>query len=117
MEAFAEVGLPSVQAFDVFKKMDDTGNAVIDRVEWLHVIERASKSSGEEIDILADFVDKLARRQQEKGRIYDTIHKRRLCLILRHDSVLRMGWDLILTLLLFYVAMTVPFSLGFGNVT
>jgi hypothetical protein len=96
-DAFEAVGLPAVSAFNVFSQMDTTSNGVIDRVEWLHMIEEAAKGSQEEQGLLIDFLERLANQQRKHGRIYDENHRqRRPFLILRHDSLGRMAWDLLM---------------------
>lgn len=113
--AFDEVGLPPVGAFDLFKSMDETHNGVIDRIEWLHCIEEASRGPEEEIDLLVKFIERLAERQQRDGRIYETDRKHGLFLLLRHDKPARMAWDLCMMVLLCYIALTLPFTMGFGT--
>lgn len=114
-EAFKEVGLPSVQALQVFQDMDASKNGVIDRVEWLHVVEQAARSNPEDVDILVKFVDRLAKRQRSSGRIYESDRLRRPFLILRHDSMCRMLWDLFIMILLFQVTLTLPYTYAYGE--
>lgn len=117
MEAFSEMGLPELSAFDVFRKMDKSHNNAIDRVEWLNVIEEVARSSDDQdIDMIVQFIDKLKERQEKnKGRVYTMDRRKKPFLILRHDSPYRMGWDLVMMVLLVYVSLTLPYTLGFGD--
>lgn len=114
-EAFEEVGMPDVRALGVFRAMDKSDNGLIDRIEWLHLIAEAEHGSDHEMSMLTEFLDRLAKRQIAKGCIYDTDRRRRPFLIIRHDGMRRMSWDLLMMILLFYVGLSVPFSLGFGQ--
>lgn len=114
-EAFEEVGMPEMRALDVFTSMDRTQNGYIDRIEWLHIIEEAGRGSEDELNAIIKFLDRLAKRQLKKGRIYENDRTRRPRCILRHDSMYRMCWDIWIMTLLFYISMTMPFQLGFGE--
>jgi CRP-like cAMP-binding protein len=114
-EAFCQVGLPPVSAFEVFRTMDKSQNGLVDRLEWLHIIEEASRGTVEEIDVLVTFIERLSARHRAFGRIYDSDRRQRPCLILRHDSVFRIVWDLLIMVLLFMIALTLPYSFGFGQ--
>jgi hypothetical protein len=118
-QAFEEVGLPNVKAFDVFAAIDhdhENNKHVIDRMEWLHVVEEAANSSEEEKDLIVTFIKALAKRQERKGRIYQGDRRVRSHWIIRHDQPFRMTWDLGMMILLFYISLTLPYSLGFGSV-
>lgn len=114
-EAFNEVGMPSADAVGVFKCMDRTDNGQVDRIEWLHIIEQATRGGAEEVNKLGPFIQKLAERQSRRGSIYETDHTRRHAFILRHDAPIRMTWDICMMCLLFYISLTLPYSLGFGQ--
>lgn len=115
MEAFEDVGMPDVQALNVFNVFDKTGNGRVTRLEWLTVVEEAAKGSTQDLELLMDFLDRLAVRQKQRGYLYDTDRRHRPFCILRHDSVHRMSWDMLLMVLLFYISVSVPFSLGLSS--
>lgn len=112
MQAFAEAQMPDLKAFRVF--MNTSAKGSINRDDWLNLIQEVTKSSDDEIKLLVAFLDRLresttvSRATIRRGRSGKTP-----CLILRHDSPWRMAWDLGLCVLLFYVSISVPFSLGF----
>jgi len=114
-EAFEEVGMPSVKTLTVFTRMDRSSNGLIDRMEWLRMVEDAARGSEHEIDILGKFLQRLAKRQRSRGKIYETDRTRRPCLIIRHDSFYRMAWDMMIMLLLGYICVSMPYALGFGQ--
>jgi len=115
MEAFAEAGMPNIQAFEMFKAGDETANGTIGRVEWLHLVNKAAKGSDDEIALLIQFLDRLTQLQDTRGSIYVTRQKRKPSCILQYNSPVRMVWDMTSILFLFYVSISVPFSLGFGQ--
>jgi len=114
-EAFTEVGMPQADSLAVFKCMDKTDNGQVDRVEWLHIVEKATRGSDDEVGMLLEFIEKLAVRQKARGHIYDTDRHRQTVTIIRHDKGKRMAWDILMMFLLFYISLTLPFSLGFGS--
>mmetsp|Transcript_141720 Transcript_141720/g.261012 ORF Transcript_141720/g.261012 Transcript_141720/m.261012 type:complete len:601 (-) Transcript_141720:39-1841(-) len=117
MTAFAEAEMPDLQAFQMFKAMDTSGKnsmkGSITRADWLHLIGEVAKSSDEEIKVLVAFLDRLSQTSNIKTNNNKKKNGKKTCLILRHDSIYRMIWDLLLCILLFYVSISVPFSLGF----
>jgi len=104
-----------VQGLTVFKAFDKTQNGCIDRLEWLSIVEEAASGSDGDLTLLVDFLDRLAIRQQKQGAVFDTNRTRSPFCLLRHDSVTRMAWDMLLMVLLFYVSVSVPYSLGLGS--
>lgn len=114
-EAFEEVGMPQADSLSVFKCMDKTDNGQVDRIEWLHIVEKATRGSDDEVGMLSEFIEKLALRQKDKGQIYETNHRKAQCTIIRHDKGKRMAWDIFIMCLLFYISLSLPFSLGFGS--
>lgn len=116
---FTEVGMPHDEAGEIFKTMDKGKTGYISRMEWLYIIEEAARGSDENavsrLCTLSKFLDRLARRLAKRGSIYQSDRTRKHFLIIRHDSAFRMAWDLLLMALMFYVSLTMPFQLGFGD--
>jgi len=113
---FEEVGMPPVQAFQVFASAEQDGNKVMDRAEWLHMIESAENSSSEEMDLLVQFIAKLDARQKKAGHIYSTDRKvKPPFMIIHHEGAFRMTWDILIMILLFYISLALPYALGFGQ--
>jgi len=110
---FVAADLPEKEAEDFMKMVDTSGDGVIDRAEWLHMLEFADENtaSGE---WLKNFSETIARLQAKNGRIYPSVPEVKYFCILRQDSFKRMGWDMFLMLLLFYIAVSLPFTMGFG---
>eukprot|EP00931_Biecheleriopsis_adriatica_P078205 TRINITY_DN51668_c0_g1_i1.p1 TRINITY_DN51668_c0_g1~~TRINITY_DN51668_c0_g1_i1.p1 ORF type:complete len:788 (+),score=133.85 TRINITY_DN51668_c0_g1_i1:290-2365(+) len=112
-KAFQEVGIPAIPAIEAF--IDNTANMEIDRLEWLHMIEDASNQAPDEFKV---FAKKLIDVQSEKGSILSE-SKKPTCpsFIIRHDSKTRMLWDMVMMVLLFWVCITMPLTMGFGAVS
>jgi hypothetical protein len=115
LEACEEVGFPQIDAFDLFRTLDKSDNGAVDRIEWLHLIDEATSCDNADVELIVKFIERLAKRQLDNGRIYETDHTRSPILILRHDYPARMTWDISMMLLLFYISVTMPFSMGFGQ--
>lgn len=145
VNAFADVGPPDMEAFEVLAteaSQSDRSNSgrsfrarhgskespraslgdmgihrVMGRDEWLHMIEMAEKCSKEEMHSLLEFIDRLTLRQKRAGRHHDSDQpeKKKPLTLLRHDRPLRMTWDILMMLLLFYIALSLPYSMGFGQ--
>eukprot|EP00928_Gymnodinium_smaydae_P034800 TRINITY_DN24588_c0_g2_i2.p1 TRINITY_DN24588_c0_g2~~TRINITY_DN24588_c0_g2_i2.p1 ORF type:complete len:773 (+),score=122.89 TRINITY_DN24588_c0_g2_i2:40-2358(+) len=111
-EAFLEVGIPPIQAFQAFTRIDQSTNGEIDRLEWLHIIEQGSK---DDEDVFVNFAKKVVERHVVRGRIYDARRQKRLYVI-RHTSAPRVVWDILLMCFVFYIAVSLPFMMGFGEV-
>jgi len=137
-QAFSDVGPPPVRAFEQlasehrltrsstspkaadssFTGAQDQGvKKVMDRVEWLHMIEVAENCSSEDSDLLDEFVDRLKSRQVTRGNSHKNDHKENTkpFMIIRHDSPGRVIWDILMMILLFYISLGLPYSLGFGQ--
>eukprot|EP00930_Biecheleria_cincta_P028922 TRINITY_DN2012_c1_g3_i1.p1 TRINITY_DN2012_c1_g3~~TRINITY_DN2012_c1_g3_i1.p1 ORF type:complete len:720 (+),score=153.92 TRINITY_DN2012_c1_g3_i1:47-2161(+) len=116
-KAFVEVGAPDIGAIQTFVQVDTSKNDEIDRLEWLHMIEDAS--TGEDADAFALFAEKLFQRHAEKGRLYDveatSKYSMKTCYI-RHDAPYRMVWDMLMMVLLAFVGLSLPYTMGFGPV-
>lgn len=116
-KAFVEVGAPDINAIKTFVQVDTSKNDEIDRLEWLHMIEDAS--TGEDADAFASFAKKLFQRHAEKGRLYDVEAAPRFSLkmiYVRHDAPYRMVWDMLMMILLAFVGISLPYTMGFGQV-
>lgn len=109
--AFIEVGIPPIEVLQTFMIADETGSDDIDRVEWLHIIEESSK--GNDAGIFIEFAKKLIAAK-DSGAYRIPASKRKSCCIVRHDSTRRMSWDMLMVVLLAYVAISLPFAFGFG---
>jgi len=98
--------------FDTFIAFDETGDGRIDRVEWLHLIERYQAASGCDANV---FLNALIAKQSKTGKIYDVKAPKKPCCIIWHDSTLRITWDLCMLILLAYVSITLPVGLAFDR--
>jgi CRP-like cAMP-binding protein len=114
VEACEELGLHEVQGTELFKKIDKSQNGSIDRVEWLHLIEEATQCDKKDVDLFVRFVERLAQRQMQTGQIYKDNRMRVPAGILRHDHPVRVVWDLLVMVLLLWIAVTMPLTMGFG---
>eukprot|EP00928_Gymnodinium_smaydae_P023881 TRINITY_DN19528_c0_g6_i1.p1 TRINITY_DN19528_c0_g6~~TRINITY_DN19528_c0_g6_i1.p1 ORF type:complete len:753 (+),score=110.49 TRINITY_DN19528_c0_g6_i1:31-2289(+) len=112
-ESFKDLGLTTVHLHEVFNQVDHSGNGSIDRMEWLHMIEQASKQ-GSDVDAFVEFARSLLEISTSDG-LSRVRRRHKLCLI-SHSSAFRMSWDVFMCVLLFYVAVTLPFSLGFHQI-
>jgi len=112
---FQEVGLPPLEFLQVFTSVDGDNDKLVDRLEWLQMIETAAGGSNSEIDMLKTFVERIAHRQRTKGRIYTIDRSPKSMMIIRHDRPFRMVWDILMMFLLFYISLALPYSLGFGQ--
>jgi hypothetical protein len=110
--AFGEVGIPSIEAFQVFSSLDDDESLEIDRLEWLHAIQEGAR---DDTDQFVQFAKKLLEMHTKRGSIFQGNKKSQRCII-RHDSPPRMFWDLLLVGVLFYLSISLPFAMGFGQI-
>lgn len=113
-KAFADKGVPVMPAVQAF--VDNYSNMEIDRLEWLHMVEDASN---EDPHAFIQFAKRLIDVSSEQGSLTDSsrIWWNR-CIgttIIRHDSLFRMAWDMIIMVLLFIVFISLPFTFGFGS--
>eukprot|EP00930_Biecheleria_cincta_P098946 TRINITY_DN9059_c0_g1_i1.p1 TRINITY_DN9059_c0_g1~~TRINITY_DN9059_c0_g1_i1.p1 ORF type:complete len:758 (-),score=156.35 TRINITY_DN9059_c0_g1_i1:150-2423(-) len=113
--AFRQVGLPSMQeSFAKFVRMESSTNDELDRLEWLHMIEEAS--AGEDAAAFVQFAEKLIEIQFHRGRLLQRgLRPKAWQCFIRHDSAVRMVWDSFMMFLLFFVALSLPFTMGFGQ--
>lgn len=135
-QAFSDAGPPPVRAFEQLASehrqsrgamspksgdgscggsRDSSVKRVMDRDEWLHMIEVAEKCSTDSMDLLK-FVDRLKGMQKTKGNAQsnDSHASPKSFMILRHDSPFRVIWDILMMIFLFYISLGLPYSLGFG---
>jgi CRP-like cAMP-binding protein len=115
MEAFEAVGLPEVTAFETLRQIDKTGNGSIDHLEWFHIIDEASRGSEEEVGEVLEFLRRIEEKKRSTGQVIQNTRRRKPWLILRHDSLVRMNWDLLMMLFLVYISLAMPYTLGFGE--
>lgn len=108
---FAYMGLPAAHAAKVFKASDENGDGLIDRTEWLTIVDQFHDNT--DADEMHDLMKALADRYMQVGHIYEAV-KPAIC-ILRHDSRLRMLWDSVIIILLGYISISLPLTFGFGN--
>merc|ERR1719247_1428395 len=89
----------------------------MDRAEWLQMIEMAESSSSEEMRSLLECMERLQHRQKQRGHQFasDQAVNKKPFMILRHDHAIRMIWDVLMMMLLIYIALSLPYSLGFGQ--
>lgn len=109
--ALGAVGIPVSLATELFTYVDEDQTGVIDRVAWLHMIEEVQQDNCPEL--LLKFSAALNDVLAKNGRIYLPPPPAKYHFILRPDSELRMVWDILLMLLLFYIALMLPYLLGF----
>eukprot|EP00931_Biecheleriopsis_adriatica_P074513 TRINITY_DN4854_c0_g2_i1.p1 TRINITY_DN4854_c0_g2~~TRINITY_DN4854_c0_g2_i1.p1 ORF type:complete len:769 (-),score=139.53 TRINITY_DN4854_c0_g2_i1:107-2413(-) len=109
--AFQDVGIPPIVSIQHFIG-NHASNMEIDRLEWLHMIEDASR---DDMTAFMAFAKKLIGISSEKGSLCDQGQWPKLPTFVRHDSKLRMIWDMTQMLLLFWVSLSMPFSMGFGE--
>jgi CRP-like cAMP-binding protein len=107
----SDIGIEQVLAEEIFIYIDRTQNQSIDRVDWLHMLESVRDGSCPET--VMTFSDALAAIHARKGRI--EINVKKSCCIMRPDSTIRMTWDMTIMSLLFYIALVLPYSLGFAQ--
>jgi CRP-like cAMP-binding protein len=107
------VGIKEELAEGIFEYCDTQDTGTIDHVGWLHMLE--SVRDGPCPDTISNFSDALAEiyAKAPGGRI--EVQAARHCLIMRPDSPARMAWDLTLMVLLFYIALSLPYALGFAQ--
>jgi len=111
--AFIEVGIPPIDALQTFLEADESNDAVIDRMEWQHLVEESS--SGNDAGPFIEFAKALIHAKDNGAYEIGSNARKSYCII-RHDSIPRMSWDLLMVLLLGYVSVALPFTFGFGNV-
>eukprot|EP00930_Biecheleria_cincta_P035401 TRINITY_DN2434_c0_g2_i1.p1 TRINITY_DN2434_c0_g2~~TRINITY_DN2434_c0_g2_i1.p1 ORF type:complete len:769 (-),score=148.12 TRINITY_DN2434_c0_g2_i1:94-2400(-) len=108
--AFADIGMPSIASVTAF--LEESSNMEIDRLDWLHMIEDASKDDPETFMV---FAKRLLDAQSEHGSLCEASAWSRCTCFIRHDSNFRMAWDFLMMILLVWVCLTMPFSMGFGQ--
>lgn len=112
--AFRQIGEPPVSdAVSKFVRMESTKSDELDRLEWLHMIEEAS--SGDDADAFAVYAQKLIDTHMQKGRLLHKSLRPKVWFLIRHDSPGRMLWDSFMMMLLFWVVLSLPFTMGFGQ--
>eukprot|EP00931_Biecheleriopsis_adriatica_P062688 TRINITY_DN37833_c0_g1_i1.p1 TRINITY_DN37833_c0_g1~~TRINITY_DN37833_c0_g1_i1.p1 ORF type:complete len:780 (-),score=165.94 TRINITY_DN37833_c0_g1_i1:320-2602(-) len=109
--AFMQVGIPDIPAVKAI--IESSSNMEIDRLEWLHMIEDASRDDTEAFVI---FAKKLIGAQSDKGSLVDAPKCPTYKCYIKHDGKFRMIWDMAMMLCLFYVSLSMPFAMGFGQV-
>jgi len=111
--AFLEVGIPPIEALETFLVADSSNSSEIDRMEWFRIIENSS--TGKDAGSFVEFAKRLIDAK-DNGAYGLAANKRRSFCIIRHDSIPRMSWDMLMVLLLAYVSVSLPFTFGFGSV-
>lgn len=109
-------GLDAGIAEQLFRTVDTSNSEQIDRVTWLHMLRGVQH--GECPQVIIDFSEALGKLQAKNGRIYKFLQTPSAprC-ILRPDSSFRMSWDICMTVLLAYIAIQLPYSIGFPQST
>merc|ERR1712196_181460 len=102
LDAFEAVGMPESKAFDTFKQMDKSADGSIDLLDWLHIVDKVSKGSEDDVGEVLLFLQRVEDRQRTHGQVLQHVPTPKHRLILRHDSPARMCWDLLMMLLLVY---------------
>eukprot|EP00928_Gymnodinium_smaydae_P068609 TRINITY_DN5178_c0_g1_i1.p1 TRINITY_DN5178_c0_g1~~TRINITY_DN5178_c0_g1_i1.p1 ORF type:complete len:847 (-),score=206.00 TRINITY_DN5178_c0_g1_i1:190-2730(-) len=112
-QAFRQLGLPPV-AQRILEACDCSDDKVIDQFEWRRMIEDFLKQDNCDQDV-SELLTFLAERQASNGKIYSLSPPTPSRCILRHDSKVRSAWDVLLLLLLFYIGMSMPLLVAFGD--
>merc|ERR550537_1128167 len=84
-------------------------------MEWLNMIEKAEAGCSEQTELIISFIERLSQRQKARGHVYNTDRSVRPFLIIRHNRPFRVAWDMVMMCLLFYISLSLPYSLGFGQ--
>lgn len=110
--ALSVTNIPVTEAEELFRTVDTQQTGSIDRVQWLHMLEGVQQGACP--GLIRKFADQLADLKHKNGKIYLPPTPVRYCLVLRPHGMARRVWDLILFVLLLYIALALPFTLGFN---
>jgi len=108
--AFLDVGMPPIPSVKAF--VENSSKMEIDRLDWLHMIEDASD---DDPVAFLQFAKRLIDVQTEKGSFGESSQCCRYAIFIRHDSKPRMMWDMLMMLLLVWVCLSMPYTMGFGQ--
>eukprot|EP00930_Biecheleria_cincta_P033579 TRINITY_DN23267_c0_g1_i1.p1 TRINITY_DN23267_c0_g1~~TRINITY_DN23267_c0_g1_i1.p1 ORF type:complete len:724 (-),score=90.96 TRINITY_DN23267_c0_g1_i1:90-2261(-) len=110
--AFVEVGVPPTEAMNVFTRVSVAKDDEIDRIQWFHLIESALKDNADN-ETFIKFAGELLDAVAENNIHFQKGHLKSYRCILHVDSTPRALWDMIVIAMLFYILMSLPFTIGF----
>eukprot|EP00930_Biecheleria_cincta_P080304 TRINITY_DN6848_c0_g1_i5.p1 TRINITY_DN6848_c0_g1~~TRINITY_DN6848_c0_g1_i5.p1 ORF type:complete len:734 (+),score=98.56 TRINITY_DN6848_c0_g1_i5:32-2203(+) len=110
--ALISAGIPPNSAMDAFTDADSSGNEEIDRMEWLHLIQKALNGSGDN-GALLKFAQALIDAVESNPEMLKAVRRGKFRFIIFQDSTFRTFWDLTIMMLLLYILLSLPFSMGF----
>lgn len=111
--AMGLVGVPLELAEELFNFADTDKHGTIDRLAWLHMLQGVQEGSAPQM--LIQFSNALSKLQSKNGRIYLPMAPPKYRFVIRPDSPARTVWDLSLMVLLFYIALMLPYTMGFDQ--
>lgn len=112
-QALISAGIPPSSAMDAFTQADASGNEEIDRMEWLHLIQKALSGAGKHHNSVLDFAQALVEVFEGSPELLSASNRSKCRCILYQDSTFRTFWDLLVMFLLLYVMLSLPFTMGF----
>jgi len=111
-DAIIAVGAKPSKAWKLLSEIDKDGDNTISKSEWKAMVSKLEQ--GECSSEMEEFVDLLALRIAKRTTLFDSQSKRSR-FMLSPGSSIRLTWDLLIFLLLLYIAMSLPISLAFGD--
>lgn len=113
-QALISAGIPPSSAMDAFTQADASGNEEIDRMEWLHLIQKALNGAGNHSSIL-EFAQALIDVVESDPELLKASRRSKCRCIIYQDGTFRTFWDLLVMFLLLYVLLSLPFTMGFDQ--
>jgi len=104
---------PRARTTKLLNAADQSGDGFIDIREWRRVVEEVCIGEGD----FAKLADAVVRRKSGTGSVFeDELKKdRRSRCMIKPDSLFRKSWDVLIGLLLCYIAIMGPFIMGWSD--
>jgi Ca2+-binding EF-hand superfamily protein len=109
--ALQQLSVVPAKSTKLLKVIDKDGNGRVERTEWNAMVRQMGQNNAPEP--VREFADALFKQKAKNGRIYPKPDLISHSLILICDSPYRIGWDVLTTLFLLYIAISLPFAIGF----
>jgi len=105
-QALKAVGVPQARVQVLLRSSDYDGSGNIDMEEWERVVQSADHE-------MRRIGEALLEKKRDKGHIFEQEVSKRYWCMMKHNARTRLVWDMIMIVLLAYIAVMVPFNAGF----
>lgn len=113
-KALVAAGVPKARLTKLIRMADSDRSGEISRPEWMRAITRHNHGATSELSDLSRKLSK-TRQANAEGTLFQLKVKHTQWMIYPY-STSRMSWDIALSIVCFYIALVMPFTIAFENV-